>query len=189
MDVGKESQVPAYFLDWAFVRPMTLWRAVALPFTYPVDPTTMALTCSVRDPFFTVSVCAPDVAPVSPVTEMETPPCAALEEKWTPWLVAALIEFWYSVWALGGLAAPATDGAVAKATKPASAAAPMAAAAVRRTGIWRRGRMTITLLVRGPRRAMRQLDRWGRRHLPTPDAPAGFGVPPAQVTRRLWARS
>ena len=54
---------------------MTWWSAAALAFTYPVDPTTMALKCSIVFPFFTVSVCAPDVAPVSPITVRST--CSA----------------------------------------------------------------------------------------------------------------
>ena len=88
---------------------MTLCRAVLSPFTYPVDPTTMALTCSLSDPFFTVRDCAPDVVPVSPSTWMVTPDCVATEVKWTPWLPTALSEARYSVWALG-VAAPAAPG-------------------------------------------------------------------------------
>ncbi len=104
-------------------------------------------------PFVTVSVCAPEVAPVSPTTRMLTPPWLAFETKCTPWLPVALMAAWYSDWALlwaGVDAAPAgEDPATAKASG-LSAARPMEAAALRT----KRGRMVFTLL--GARRRVRR---------------------------------
>ena len=76
---------------------------------YPLGPTSSAVRCSVSDPFFTTSVCVPEVAPVSPCTVMLVPLCLAVELKCTPCVPTAFMAAWYWVWALGvgDAAAPA----------------------------------------------------------------------------------
>ena len=101
----------------ALVRPMTSCRAAALPFTYPVDPTTRAVMCSVTPLFLTISVCAPEVVPASPVTVRVAPSCLATEAKCTPLVPTAFRAALYLAVAAGSpalvvvvvLAAPATS--------------------------------------------------------------------------------
>ena len=146
--MGKDSQAPAYFDDWVLVRPMTWWRAVALALMYPVDPTSNAVRCSLSDPFFTKSVCVPEVAPVSPCTVIVTPLCRAVELKCTPCVPTALIAAWYTDWALcrGVAAAPAAADVPAVRAASATTAEMAPAVAAVLIGNWRRGRMTFTLL-------------------------------------------
>ncbi len=73
--------------------------------------------CSIVLPFFTVTFCAPDVVPVSPITVRLTPFCSAVDSKCTPLAPTALMAALYSACALGPFdAAPATcTGAAANA--------------------------------------------------------------------------
>ena len=174
LEVGNESHLPAYFDDSALVRPMTSWSAASLPFTYPVDPTTLAVMRSVTPLFLTTSVCPPEVVPASPVTVRVAPSCLATEAKCTPLVPTAFRAALYLAVAAAFpalvvvvvLAAPAVLGAAARASA-AAAASPAATAAVRAV-LWRKGCMTFTLLeARHGGAASADLARDDWRYLPT----------------------
>ena len=76
--------------------------------------------CSLTFPFFTVSVCEPDVVPVSPLDlDGGARSAVATESKCTPWLPTALRAAWYSAGALVvGVAAPAVAGPAAPGPRP-----------------------------------------------------------------------
>ena len=128
--------MPAYLRDWAFVRPMTLCRAAALAFTYPVDPTTMAVTCSVSDPFFTVRVCAPDGG-AGVAVDVDGDARLRGDGGEVDALAADRLEDGL-VLGLGAraLAAPAVPGPAASTASAASAVPPTATAAALRRMRW-----------------------------------------------------